>query len=75
MGYFNMGNEGTALLSYQVEATDSEGKTGKGSGTIELKAKTLSRLHLKATDLGHIGIEITYDDTFTPSITNVVVTP
>ena len=39
MGYFNVGNEGTALLSYQVEATDSEGKTGKGSGTIELKAK------------------------------------
>ena len=75
MGYFNVGEDGTAVLSYKVEATDSEGRPGFGSGTIELKARTLSRLHLKATDLGYIGIEITYDDTFTPSITNVVVTP
>ena len=75
MGYFNVGENGTAVLSYHVTATDSEGRPGSGSGTIELKARTLSRLHLKATDLGYIGIEITYDDTFTPSITNVVVTP
>lgn len=75
MGYFNVGEDGTAVLDYKVEATDSEGKPGTGSGTITLKARTLSRLHLKATDLGYIGIEITYDDTFTPSITNVVVTP
>lgn len=75
MGYFNVGEDGTAVLSYKVEATDSEGRPGTGSGTITLKARTLSRLHLKATDLGYIGIEITYDDTFTPSITNVVVTP
>ena len=75
MGYFNVGEDGTAVLSYKVEAIDSEGRPGTGSGTIELKARTLSRLHLKATDLGYIGIEITYDDTFTPSITNVVVTP
>lgn len=75
MGYFNVGEDGTAVLSYKVEATDSEGRPGSGSGTITLKARTLSRLHLKATDLGYIGIEITYDDTFTPSITNVVVTP
>ena len=75
MGYFNVGENGTAVLSYKVEATDSEGRPGTGSGTITLKARTLSRLHLKATDLGYIGIEITYDDTFTPSITNVVVTP
>lgn len=75
MGYFNVGEDGKAVLSYHVTATDSEGRPGSGSGTIELKARTLSRLHLKATDLGYIGIEITYDDTFTPSITNVVVTP
>ena len=75
MGYFNVGENGRAVLSYHVTATDSEGRPGSGSGTIELKARTLSRLHLKATDLGYIGIEITYDDTFTPSITNVVVTP
>lgn len=75
MGYFNVGENGTAVLSYHVTATDSEGRPGSGSGTIELRARTLSRLHLKATDLGYIGIEITYDDTFTPSITNVVVTP
>lgn len=75
MGYFNVGEDGTAVLDYKVEATDSEGRPGSGSGTITLKARTLSRLHLKATDLGYIGIEITYDDTFTPSITNVVVTP
>lgn len=75
MGYFNVGEDGTAILDYKVVATDSEGRPGTGSGTITLKARTLSRLHLKATDLGYIGIEITYDDTFTPSITNVVVTP
>lgn len=75
MGYFNVGEDGTAVLDYKVEATDCEGRPGTGSGTITLKARTLSRLHLKATDLGYIGIEITYDDTFTPSITNVVVTP
>ena len=75
MGYFNVGENGRAVLSYHVTATDSEGRPGTGSGTIQLRARTLSRLHLKATDLGYIGIEITYDDTFTPSITNVVVTP
>ena len=75
MGYFNVGKDGTAVLSYKVEATDSEGRPGTGSGTIELKARTLSRLHLKASSLGYIGISVTYDDTFTPTITNVTVTP
>ena len=75
MGYFNVGEDGTAVLRYNVEATDSEGRPGSGSGEIELKARTLSRLHLKASSLGYIGISVTYDDTFTPSITNVVVTP
>ena len=75
MGYFNVGENGTAVLSYHVTATDSEGRPGSGRGTIELKARTLSRLHLKASSLGYIGISVTYDDTFTPSITNVVVTP
>ena len=75
MGYFNVGEDGTAVLSYKVEATDSEGRPGTGSGTIQLRARTLSRLHLKASSLGYIGISVTYDDTFTPSITNVVVTP
>jgi hypothetical protein len=75
MAYFNVGEKGTAVLRYEVEATDRETRPGTGSGYIQLKARTLSRLHLKATDLGYIGIEITYDDTFTPSITNVVVTP
>ena len=75
MGYFNVGEDGTAVLDYKVEATDSEGRPGTGTGTIQLKARTLSRLHLKASSLGYIGISVTYDDTFTPSITNVVVTP
>lgn len=75
MGYFNVGEDGTAVLSYKVEATDSEGRPGSGSGRIELKARTLSRLHLKASSLGYIGISVTYDDTFTPTITNVTVTP
>ena len=75
MGYFNVGENGKAILRYKVEATDSEGRPGSGSGEIELKARTLSRLHLKASSLGYIGISVTYDDTFTPSITNVVVTP
>ena len=51
MGYFNVGEDGTAVLSYKVEATDSEGRPGTGSGYIQLRARTLSRLHLKATDL------------------------
>ena len=68
----------------KLNGLDSEGIAKAGdlvcSGNVlysdgTLKARTLSRLHLKATDLGYIGIEITYDDTFTPSITNVVVTP
>lgn len=75
MGYFNVGEDGTAVLSYRVEATDSEGRPGTGSGTIQLRARTLSRLHLKASSLGYIGISVTYDDTFTPTITNVTVTP
>lgn len=75
MGYFNVNEEGETILTYQVEATDSEGRPGSGKGTIKLKARTLSRLHLKASSLGYIGISVTYDDTFTPSITNVVVTP
>lgn len=74
MGYFNVGEDGTAVLRYKVEATDREGRPGT-EGTIQLKARTLSRLHLKASSLGYIGISVTYDDTFTPSITNVVVTP
>ena len=75
MGYFNVGEDGTAVLRYKVEATDSEGRPGTGSGTIQLRARTLSRLHLKASSLGYIGISVTYDDTFTPTITNVTVTP
>lgn len=75
MGYFNVGENGKAVLSYHVTATDSEGRPGSGRGTIELKARTLSRLHLKASSLGYIGISVTYDDTFTPTITNVTVTP
>ena len=75
MGYFNVGENGTAVLSYHVTATDSEGRPGSGRGTIELRARTLSRLHLKASSLGYIGISVTYDDTFTPTITNVTVTP
>lgn len=75
MGYFNVGEDGTAVLSYKVEAADREGRPGTGSGTIQLRARTLSRLHLKASSLGYIGISVTYDDTFTPTITNVTVTP
>lgn len=75
MGYFNVGEDGTAVLDYKVEATDSEGRPGTGTGTIQLRARTLSRLHLKASSLGYIGISVTYDDTFTPTITNVTVTP
>lgn len=75
MGYFNVNEEGETILTYQVEATDNEGRSGSGTGEIELKARTLSRLHLKASSLGYIGISVTYDDTFTPTITNVTVTP
>ena len=75
MGYFNVGDDGTATLSYQVIAKDSNGKTGTGNGTLQLKAKTLSRLQLCASTMGNIDVNITYDDTFTPIITNVPINP
>ena len=75
MGYFNVNDNGETIISYQVTATDAEGRQGTGQGTIKLKARTLSILTLKATDLGYIGITITYDNTFTPIVTDVIVTP
>ncbi len=76
MGYFNVDdNSDTATLTYTVTATDAYGHTGSGSGTVTLRKKTLSRLHLKATDLGYINLEISYDDTFTPITTQIVVDP
>ena len=72
MGYFNVGEDGTATLAYTVVATDAEGNEGYGSGSIALKARNLSRLHLKGSQLGSIGLSVTYDDTFTPYVTEIV---
>ena len=74
MGYFNVGEDGTATLAYTVVATDAEGNEGYGSGSIALKARNLSRLHLKGSQLGSIDLSVTYDDTFTPVITNIILT-
>ena len=72
MGYFNVGEDGTATLAYTVVATDAEGNEGYGSGSIALKARNLSRLHLKGSQLGSIGLSVTYDDTFTPHVTEII---
>lgn len=72
MGYFNVGEDGTATLAYTVVATDAEGNEGYGSGSIALKARNLSRLHLKGSQLGSIGLSVTYDDTFTPYVTEII---
>lgn len=72
MGYFNLPAEGVATLTYNIEATDEQGNTGTGSGTLQLKTRNLSKLTLKASSLGSINITISYDDTFTPVVTNIV---
>ena len=72
MGYFNVGEDGTATLAYTVVATDDEGNEGHGSGSIALKARNLSRLHLKGSTLGSIDLSVTYDDTFTPHVTEII---
>lgn len=71
MGYFNVDGE-TATLQYEVVATDAEGKTGRASGSLQLKPRNLSKLVLKGTALGHIDLSISYDDTFTPYVTEIV---
>lgn len=72
MGYFNVGEDGTATLAYTVVATDAEGNEGRGKGSIALKARNLSRLHLKGSQLGSIDLSVTYDDTFTPYVTEII---
>ena len=72
MGYFNVGEDGTATLAYTVVATDAEGNVGRGKGSIALQARNLSRLHLKGSQLGSIDISVTYDDTFTPYVTEII---
>ncbi len=73
MGYFNVDEDTrTATLTYYVVATDAWGNPGTGSGTITLRAKTLSKLHLRGRDLGHLDVNVTYDDTFTPIVTEII---
>ena len=38
-----------------------------------LKARNLSKLNLKANSVGYLDIEITYDDTFTPYVTEIII--
>lgn len=66
-GYFNLPPTASATLHYQVEATSPQGRTAQATGTLLLKAKTLSTLRLKSS-LGQLGIHITYDDQFEPHI-------
>ncbi len=76
MGYFNVDEDTqTTTLSYEVTAIDPWGNTGTGSGIVTLRAKTLSNLHLKGRTLGQLGLEVTYDDTFTPIVTQIVIEP
>jgi hypothetical protein len=74
MGYFNVGEDGTATLHYEVEAIDASGLIGRGSGTLQLKKRNLSKLWLKATPQGGVDVSIKYDDTFTPVVTNIEIT-
>jgi hypothetical protein len=67
-----VGEEGTATLAYTVVATDAEGNEGRGKGSIALKARNLSRLHLKGSQLGIVDLSVTYDDTFTPYVTEII---
>lgn len=64
--YFNVDATQQATLSYSVLATDAEGKVGTSSGTVVLKARTLSRLTLKAGSKGQVGVQVSYDDQFVP---------
>lgn len=72
IGYYNVGENNEATLTYAVEAIDAEGRKGYGSGSLKLKARNLSKLILKANALGSINVTISYDDTFTPVVTNIV---
>jgi hypothetical protein len=72
MGYFNVPAEGTVTLNCTVMATDADGNTGSGSATLQLQRRNLSKLNLKANPLGSINVTISYDDTFTPVVTNIV---
>lgn len=67
--YFNVDNSGQATLTFTVRATDDEGHTGLSSGTLTLKARTLSRLTLKANNDGQVGLQVSYDDHFAPGNT------
>ena len=71
MGYFNVDDE-TATLQYKVVATDANGYIGRASGTLQLKPRNLSKLVLKSVAPGSIDLSISYDDTFTPSVTEIV---
>jgi hypothetical protein len=72
MGYFNVPAEGTVTLNCTVMATDADGNTGSGSAKLQLQRRNLSKLILKANALGSINVTISYDDTFTPVVTNIV---
>lgn len=72
MGYFNVAAGETATLQYEIVATDAEGNTGRGSGSLLLKPRNLSKLTLKANAPGSIELSVNYDDTFTPYVTEIV---
>ena len=73
VGYFNVGESGTAELQYKVRAVDSEGRVGRGEGKITLMSRNLSKLCMKATPKGYVDVTITYDDTFTPEETDIFI--
>ena len=72
MGYFNVATETATTLNYDVVATDADGNTGRGSGSLQLKARQLSKLTLKANSLGAIELSINYDNSFTPTVYEIV---
>ena len=71
MGYFNIDGE-SATLQYEVVATYDGGYIGRASGYLQLKPRSLSKLVLKAIAPGSIDLSISYDDTFTPIVTEIV---
>lgn len=73
MGYFNVGADSTATLHYSVVAVDAEGRIGRGEGEIALRSRNLSKLNLKATSVGYVDVSVSYDDTFTPIVSDIII--
>ncbi len=70
--YFNVGADETRTVTYHIEATGTTNVSQTGTMTLT-KAKK-SRINLKPSDeIGHFGVEVTIDDTFSLDAEDVIV--